>query len=130
MTFLELFENALRAISETSTNGDTSDYEERASYILATFCAQCSDTDRRYRKVTGGGAPSKVSTTYVELSEPFPLSDIFAPCAIHYLCAMLTLDENEAMSEKFFELYSDAIASIQASLPCSCAPIQDRYSMI
>ena len=130
MTFLELFENALHAISETATNGDTSDYEERASYILATFCTQCAGLDHRYRSAMGDFSQPKADATYVALSETFPLSEIFAPPAIYYLSAMLTLDENETMSEKFFELYSDALASIQASIPCSCKPIEDRYAMI
>ena len=131
MTFQELYENALRMIAESqSSGGDTSDYEERASYILATFCAECAETDRCYRIANGGGTSSKVSSSYVELSHPFPFSDVFASPAVYYLCAMLTLDENETMSERFFERYSDAIASIQASIPFSCEPIRDHYAMI
>lgn len=130
MTFRELFENALRAIAENSTDGDTSDYEERASYILATFCTECAGLDRRYRKAHGMTDAGSRSLTYVELSENVPFSEVFASAAVYYLCAMLTLDENESMSERFFELYTDAIASIQFSLPCVCEPIGDRYGMI
>lgn len=130
MTFLELFENAIHTISESPSQGNVSDYEERASYIFATFCAQCMDIDSKYRSAYGSDSSGSVNATYVELSDIFPLSDVFMAPAIYYLCAMLTLDENEEMSDKFFELYSDEVASIQASLPYSCESIEDRYSLI
>ena len=37
------------------------------------------------------------------------------------------IEENEDMSERFFDLYSDAVSSIQASLPASCESIANRY---
>lgn len=129
MTFRELFENALRAIAEKPGSG-VADYEERASYILATFCTECAPLDRRYRKAHGMTEASYTSSTYVELTEKVPFCEALASAAVHYLCAMLTMEENESMSDTFFELYTDAIATIQASLPGVCEPIADRYGMI
>ncbi|MBQ2735213.1 MAG: hypothetical protein IJF33_05210 [Clostridia bacterium] len=130
MTFRELFENALRTIAESPTDSDTSDYEERASYILATFCTECSWLDRQYRRAHGIADATTVSPTYVELSENIPFCEVFASASVYYLCAMLTMDENESMSERFFELYTDVIVGIQASIPSVCEPIADRYGMI
>ena len=130
MTFRDLFENALRAIAENPTDGDTSDYEERASYVLATFCTEIAGLDRLYRTAHGMTDAAAVSPTYVELSENVPFCAVFAAASVYYLCAMLTMDENESMSDTFFERYTDAIASIQASIPSICEPIADCYGMI
>ena len=130
MTFEELFENALRLVAEDPTEGDTSDYEDRASYILATFCSQCASADARYRQAHKMSAVTVSAVAYVELSEAFPLCDAFAPAATYYLAAMLTLDENEVLSEKFFALYTDALATIQASLPALRETVTDSYGLI
>ena len=130
MTFRELFENALRAIAERPSESSISDYEERAGYILATFCTECAPLDRRYRKAHGMNDASYASSAYVELTKTVPFCDALTSAAVYYLCAMLTMDENESMSDTFFELYTDAIATIQASLPGVCEPIADRYGMI
>ena len=78
MTFRDLFENALRAIAESPTDGNTSDYEERASYVLATFCTEIAGLDRLYRTAHGMTDAAAVSPTYVELSENVPFCAVFA----------------------------------------------------
>ncbi|MBQ8431390.1 MAG: hypothetical protein IJX28_00750 [Clostridia bacterium] len=127
MTCRELYEAALRLVCENAENGDVSDYEDRAGYILATAVTQCAPLDALYRKATGGSAVPLPMGVYLDLDADFPLSDIFSAAVLHYLCAMLVLDENEAMSDAFFEKYTDAIALIQSSLPFVGESITDRY---
>ncbi len=130
MTYRELFENALRAVAEGSDTGEVSDYEERAGYLLATFCMQCAKADADYRRANGEDAATFSVAAWVDPDDEFPLCDVFAPPAIYYLSAMLTLDENEEMSDRFFELYSDALSKILSSLPAACEGVTDRYKIL
>lgn len=130
MTYREIYENALRLVSESSVTGDTDDYEERAGYILANACCACLPLDTSYRLANKIAKSNASPSTYVELTESFPLCDIFSAPTVYYLAAMLVLDENESMSEKFFDLYSDALASIQRDLPAQLKSVVDRYGLM
>ena len=130
MTYRELYDNALRLICETGIDSDNDDYEERAGYILATFLGQCAPADRQYRVAHGMTAHRISPTACVELNRTFDLAEEFVTSAEHYLAAMLVLDENEEMSEKFFALYTDEISAILGSLPSSRESITDRYKLL
>lgn len=127
MSYRELFEAAVRMVAEGGTVGDISDYEERASYLLATACHQCAPLDRAYRKATGAGEPSSRVGLCVELEDNFPLSEVFAPAVTYYLASMLVLDENAEMSDKLFDAFSDALASIRDGLPAATEKILNKY---
>ena len=127
MTYRELYLAALRMVCESESEGDTADYEDRAGYLLATFCAEHSASDNRYRKEKGQGAQPPFTKAFVELSERFPLSPVFAPIAQYYLAAMLCMDENEEMSDRYFGRYTEALAALLKDLPSTAAPIRDRY---
>ena len=128
MTCRELYEAALRLVCENADHGDVSDYEDRAGYILATAVTQCAPLDVAYRKANGLPTSTPFAGVWIDLEEDFPLCDIFSPAVLHYLCAMLVLDENESMSDTFFEKYTDAIAAIQASCPMAREAITDCYN--
>ena len=130
MTYRNLFDSAVAQIAEQVGDYGVSDYEERAGYILASFCTRTADADKRYRAANGHPAVTHPELAYVELEDIFPLHAVFAPVAAYYLAANLTADENESMSDRFFALYSDAISSILTGLPCSISPITDRYGLI
>ena len=59
----------------------------------------------------------------------FPLCDVFAPAAIYHLASGLVIDENEEMSDKFFDRYINAILDIRKELPASVEKIVDRYGL-
>lgn len=130
MTYRQIYENALRLICETDSAMDTADYEERATYVLATFLGQCAPIDRQYRAAHQMSAHSVLPVACVDPDHTFDLADVFASPAEYYLSAMLVLDENEEMSERFFSLYTDAISSLLDSLPCACESIRDRYTLL
>lgn len=130
MTYRQVYENALRAVCETSVSTDTSDYEERAAYIFATFLGQCSPVDRQYRIANKMSIPNPVALTRVDLNQSFGLPDVFVSLAEYYLAAMLVMDENEELSDRFFELYTDGISALLSSLPCSSESITDRYQCL
>ncbi len=130
MTYRSIFDSAVAQIAEQVGSNEISDYEERAGYILASFCALTADADKRYRAANKLATVSHPELACVDLDSTLTLHAVFAPVAAYYLAANLTADENEAMSDRFFELYSDAISSILAGLPCATSPITDVYGLI
>lgn len=127
MTYRELYDSALRIVSETEQDSGDADYEERAGYLLATFCNECSSIDKSYRTAHKIPAISFSPATVVNLSDSFPLHEALAPAAVYYLGAMLVSDENEPLSDRLFSLYTDAIATIQSGLPCLNHTIVNHY---
>ena len=67
MTYRELYDSALRIVSETDENTNM-DYEERAEYILAAFCSECAGINKKYCK-----ANSLIETDFLQLhlASPF-----------------------------------------------------------
>lgn len=127
MTYREIYDAALRAVAEGSTESNTEDYEERAQYLLATFCFECAGLDALWCAANGASSAGAPSTVCVSLEDSFGLSEVFAPAAVYYLSAMLVLDENESMSEEFLARYSDQLATLRASLPMAKECIRDQY---
>ena len=130
MTYREIYENALRMICEDSSVSDTSDYEERAAYILATLISECAAVDKQYRLANGFKAVTYTPVVCVEMDDKFSLCEALIPIAVYYLSAILVLDENEDMSEKFFSLYTDALTSFLSGLRHTSEPIIDRYGLM
>ncbi|MBQ7336005.1 MAG: hypothetical protein IJW92_05995 [Clostridia bacterium] len=131
MTCQELLDAAVRLVCEDpSLPQNLEDYTERAPYLLASCLTQCAPLDARYRLAHGLDAVEAFEGAAIDLGEAFPLCGIFAPAAVYYLAAMLVIDENERMSDKYFSLYSDALASIQVELPATATHITDRYGLI
>lgn len=127
MTNREIYDAALRTVCERGAVGDTEDYEERAPYLLAVLYSQLSALDAALREARGEEAGEDVTGVYVGLDEDCPLCDPLASVAVYYLSAMLVIDENEELYERLFALYTDAIASLQASFSCKPHPIVDVY---
>ena len=75
-----------------------------------------------------GGAARKsgieaVSYTHLE----FPLSPRFAHAAAYYLASMLIADENPELADTLFDRFSDAMATIRASVPATKGKIRNVY---
>jgi hypothetical protein len=127
MTCKSIYDAALRLLNETDKNA--LDYEDRAGYILATFCTECSGLDNRYRVQNGEGPKSPFAKLYLELDSTFPLSNVLLPAAQFYLAAMLVIDENEELSDRYFAKYTDAVSSILES-SSKASPMKDRYGLL
>ena len=127
MTCREIYGAALRLLCEADENA--SDYEDRAGYLLATFCTEASPIDNRFRVANGEGEQLPFAKVFLELDSIFPLSDIFLPAAEYYLAAMLAIDENEELCDRYFAKYTDALASI-VQPRATKTPIRDRYKLL
>ena len=127
MTNRVLLTSAVALVCE-DTEEIPADYEDRAPYLLASFCTQCLPIDLKYREANNIlSKPNYRETAFLGLELSFPLSTVFAPAAVYYLAAMLVLDENEVLSDKLFALYANSISEIQASLPMKSQTITEVY---
>ena len=115
-------------LSPSDSEG-TEDYEERAPYLLASFLNRCAPLDRLYRRANALGASAGFDGACFPLDDAFPLSAIFATAATYYLAAMLVLDENEEMSDRFFAMYADELTSIRTSIPAVVEPILNKHKI-
>lgn len=140
----EIYENALRLLGETGDKDYCSDYEERAPYVIASFCALATDVDKRIRLIENMDEVADFNRLYLDLDTDFPLCDKLLGCASLYLAAMLLSDNDYELADSFYDKYCDAIATLSASVGISsssdgandsntdvvsaiCESIVDRY---
>ena len=114
MRNLDILDAACSLLCETV--GTSADYESRAPYVLGTFLRTCKQVDRDWRTAYGLD-PAPTHQNYPSMDEEFPLVDELIPAATYYLAAMLVMDENSDLYEKLFDLFTDAVATVAASIP-------------
>ena len=119
-------------INETPSIGsiDTADYETRSCYLLALFTNQQLPLDAAYRAANNLEAITQRSYSMVELDRFFPLVLNFAPAAVYYLAAMLVIDENAELSNRFFAQYLSEIELIRRSFPSRIEITKDQYGLL
>lgn len=120
----EVFRGALSVLGEPDGNY-CDDYEERAPYLIATFCSMTKDIDKGIRLIEGLEAGVKFSPVYLSLSDDFPLCDSLVPCASLYVAAMLVIDEDPELSDSIYEKYCDAISDLSAYVAASSSADKD-----
>ena len=127
MTNRELFENALRLLAQPTAEGENEDYEERAPFLLASFCNETQEVDSFLRMASGISSAVEFTRIWLPLDEEFPLLESLAPAACLYLAAMLVLDEDRSLSDRLYDLYSEAVSAIRSGICCTLESIVDRY---
>lgn len=130
MVYNEIYESALQLIGEVPNTPSVSDYETRASYILANLTTTLAPLDVHYSAATGTSNMTPIARSYVELSKFFPLSTSFTPLATFYLASMLVIDENEELSQRLYKLYTEELERFKADIPRQSQNIIDRYSLL
>lgn len=131
MIYQDIIFGACAAVCEDLTNSaDTADYHERAEYLLASFVMQHAAADANYRR--GNGLPEAApiaAAARIDPEEGFPLSDVFFPIAVNHLAAALVIDENEEMSDRFFDRYVNAMIELRGSIPAMQEKVADKYGL-
>ena len=122
-----IYDSALSLLSESVDSEDNEDLEERAPYLIAAFCSECSEIDERLRKSEGQKEAEDFNPVWMPLDARFPLVKRLAHPASLYLAAMLIIDEDPTLSDKFYDMYCDEISKIATSIPALLEPICDRY---
>ena len=123
----DIFKSALRLLNEKGAEDEACDFAERAPYILSAMFSESARLDKAYRAAFGLGEQEGFSHTYSELDTTFPLCDRFASAAAFYLASLLIVDENDDLSDSFYDKYCDSMASISASIPAETEKIQNVY---
>lgn len=109
-----ILKSAMALICEALPNTPPDDYSERTPYILANFCNQCSRVNQKYITAHELEYLEYTERAVVDIDQTFPLVPALVPAATYYLAAMLVIDENEALSDKLFDLYAAEASSIAA----------------
>ncbi len=123
----EIYDSALRVLAESTVPSDNDDYEERAPYLLATFCCELAGTDSALRRLLGKGSATEFNEVYLPLDTDFPLLPRFASAAALYLAAMLIIDDEQDFSDKLYERYCDKISAICSTVPAVAEKIKNKY---
>ncbi len=111
----DIYKNALAFIGQ-SIEGNCSDYEERAPYLIAAFCCIATDIDTKLRSADGILTRSPFNPVYMSLDTEFPFSDRLAGLAALYVGAMLVVEELPELSEALYDKYCVGIMPFEAIL--------------
>ena len=131
ITCRDIYTNALVHIGEVSNSDFTADYEDRAPYLIASFCSLSKSIDKQIRKAQNLAEQSKFSPVFLSLDSSFPLCEDLSPIAALYTAAMLVIDEDADLSDSLYDKYCDGIASFAAiydmGQSASCENIGEKY---
>ena len=116
---VDIYKTALTIIAQKIDSTDIEDYEERAPYLIASFCNTVKKIDANIRRAKKLDAQTKFSPAFLALDATFPLIDELVSAASLYVAAMLVIDEDEALSDSIYDKYCDAISTIMAESACS-----------
>ncbi|MBE6547212.1 MAG: hypothetical protein E7668_07265 [Ruminococcaceae bacterium] len=123
-----IYENALRLLGLSSDAEGNEDYEDRAPYLIASFCSEAEKTDGLLRRSLGLEPTPVFGHVWLALDELFPLSEQLAPIACLYVAAMLVLDEDSELSDTLYDRFCDAMLTLRGSIAASVEAIRDIYS--
>ncbi len=128
MTNQTVYENALRLLGLTGTAEGNEDYEDRAPYLIASFCNEAERLDGALRRSVGDAPTPAFGRVWLSLDKDFPLSEQLSPIASLYVAAMLVLDEDSELSDTLYDRFCDAMLTLRASIRAVCESIPDVYA--
>ena len=123
----DIYSSALGLLAQGVDGAQTSDFEDRAPYILATFCREVFELDRAIRSILGVSSAQEFTGAYLSLDGEFPLLERFTAIAAKYLAAMLIIDEDSDLSDRLYAMYCDSMATLQSQIPAVIEKITDKY---
>ena len=123
----DIYENALRILAQSTAAGENEDFEERAPYLIASFCTEALEINRHLCEAIGKTPMSDFERVWLPLEENFPLIDRLAPIACLYLAAMLILDEDGDTSDKLYARYCEKITALWQEIPAAIEKIKEKY---
>ena len=83
--------------------------------------------DLLYRERTGGEAQGEFSHYFIDVTDKFPLSEIFVFPCIMYISSYIIIDVDEKRSDALFEKYARSVSSISALMPFETGKIVEKY---
>ena len=131
MIYYDILDSAIAAVCEdVRASRATEDYVIRGQFLLANFVTHYAKLDGIFRQANGL-EPQEIQTEMISVDpeDAFPMCDVFIPVAVHYVAAGLVIEENEEMSDKFFDRYVNGILEIRKGLPATQGAIIDKYGL-
>jgi len=131
MTYYDLLDAGIAAVGEdVNASHATEDYVIRGQFILASFVTKYASLDGVWRRAHKMSTKSiKTDMVSIDPDDDFPLCEVFIPVAVNYLASGLVIDEDEEMSDKFFDRYINGILDIRKELPAEQSAIADKYGL-
>ena len=111
----DIYVSALSLLGLSVGQENTSDLEERAPYLIASFCCSAKEIDVTLRKAETLEAQQSFNSVFLELDAEFPLCDRLSSCASLYVAAMLIIDEDPELSDSLYDKYCAAIAPLSSA---------------
>ncbi len=112
VTNSDIYYTAVGMLGLEATDPTVPDYEERAPYLIASFCCMVRELDKRIRRREHLTNQTAFSPVYLALESDFPLCEQLSSSASLYLAAMLVIEENQALSDSLYAKYADSISSL------------------
>ena len=112
----DIYVSALSLLGLGVGGENASDLEERAPYLIASFCCSAKEIDATLRKAEELGAQPSFNSVFLELDSEFPLCDRLSSCAALYVAAMLIIDEDPELSDSLYDKYCAAIAPFSSAI--------------
>ena len=113
----EIFKNALKLLGGEFDRDLLKEYTIRAPYILGGFIYENCVLDDRHRELLGCGVRKYTHTVYADLALDFPFVKRFEDAAEYYMAAILVFEDDEELSDKFYDLYIKEISAIISEIP-------------
>ena len=123
----DIYETALRILAQSTVTGENEDFEERAPYLIASFCSEALEINRHLCEALGKTPITDFERVWLPLEETFPLLDRLAPIACLYLAAMLILDEDSETSDKLYARYCEKLTALWQEIPAVIEKIKEKY---
>ena len=123
----EIYELSLSLLAQQIDSTENEDLEERAPFLLASFCSEACELDRYLRQRAGLGGACDFEKVRIDLDEDFPLLERLAPLAGLYLAAMLIIDEDDTLSDTLYDRYCDGMTALRCGIPCAVETIANAY---
>lgn len=124
----ETVKESVERVSESdATVRIRKEIEEKFPYALASVCAELQKLDLLYRERTGGEAQGEFSHYFIDVTDKFPLSEIFVFPCIMYISSFIVIDVDEKKSDALFEKYTRSVSSISALMPFETGKTVEKY---
>ena len=111
MKCTEILKKALHLLNEKGGAEENDDYAERAPYILSAMFSEAARLDQNYRAANKLEEQPTFSTN----------------AAAFYLASLLIVDENDELSDSFYDKYCDSMASISSETCGKAEKIKNVY---
>ena len=132
LTNREIYNTSLSLIGESAASLNVEDYEERAPYLIASFCCANASLDKRIRKCDSLGTAKHFSPVYLGLDAEFPLCEPLTSAASIFCAAMLVIDDDSSLSDSLYDKYCDLISTLSMTYSVEdqqgeCSSIVEKY---